>query len=109
MTKLRYKERWVCFDCHKMFRQLSQAGVTEADESNRICPQCSRAMVNMGSFFAPPPIAEQKLWRVAHVVAEQGFRCTSVSEAQLFWSLAGRPNSTDSQIMARITTHRTGK
>lgn len=103
---MRYKERWVCFDCRKMFRQMSLAGVGEADEPKRICPQCAQAMLNMGGFFAPPPMTKVKLWRVARVVAEQGFRCTSVSAAQLFWTLAGCPSSTVAQIMARIAGHR---
>jgi hypothetical protein len=106
---IRYKERWVCFDCCKMFRQMSQAGLNEAKEPNRICPQCAQAMLNMGSFFAPPPITEQGLWRVTRVVAKQGFRCTSVGETQLFWALAGGPNSTASQILARIAKYREGR
>ena len=105
----RYKERWVCFDCRKMFRQMSLANVSEAEESNRICPQCAQAMVNLGSFFAPPPSTEQQLWQVVRVVAEQGFHCRSVSASMLFWQLAGRPNSTVPQIMARIAKHREGK
>ncbi|MBL8203874.1 MAG: hypothetical protein JNM09_06555 [Blastocatellia bacterium] len=108
MTK-RYKERWVCFDCRKMFRQMSQIGVAEADEPKRICPQCAQPMMNMGSFFAPPPTADINLWRVARVVAEQGFHCRKISASWLFWELAGRPNSTVPQIMARIAKHREGK
>lgn len=105
---IRYKERWVCFDCRKIFRQMSQAGANEAEQPNRICPQCAQSMLNMGSFFAPPPVTEQKLWCVARVVAAQGFRCRSVGASQLFWALAGCPTSTITQIMARIAKHREG-
>lgn len=109
MTEIRYKERWVCFNCRKMFRQMSLPGVSEADEPNRICPQCAQPMINMGSFFSPPPATEQKLWQMARVVAEQGFHCRSVSASWLFWALAGRPTSTVPQIMARIAKHRAGR
>ena len=106
MTVLKFKERWVCFDCRKMFRVLRQGENAEPgmrpDSPQRSCSACGAAMYNIGSFFAPPPRSSVRRWEAAHLVAAAGYHCHSVKASQFFWELVGpaRPDLQD--VMYRI-------
>jgi hypothetical protein len=94
----KFKERWVCFTCRKMFRVLrqlddSQPGV-KPDGPVRICPKCGTRMNNIGGFFAPPPRNERRRWEAASLVAAAGYHCHSLGASRMFWEMVGpgRPN-----------------
>ncbi len=98
MSVLKFKERWVCFSCRKMFRVLRQVedakpGV-KPDSPTRICPECGAGMVNIGGFFAPPPRSERRRSEAASLVAAAGFHCHSLGASERFWEMVGpgRPN-----------------
>ena len=98
MLRLKFKERWVCFSCRKMFRVLRQVegarpGV-KPDSPVRICPECGAEMDNIGGFFAPPPKSELRRWEAASLVAAEGYHCHSLGASERFWEMVGpgRPN-----------------
>jgi hypothetical protein len=98
MATSKFKERWVCFTCRKMFRVLRQVddpkpGV-KPESPERICPECGTAMVNIGGFFAPPPRSDLRRREAASLVAAAGYHCHSLGASRLFWELVGpgRPN-----------------
>ena len=95
---MRYKERWVCFTCRKMFRVLRRVdnpkpGV-KPESPKRVCPECGALMDNIGGYFAPPPRSERRTWEAASLVAAAGYHCHSLGASRLFWELVGpgRPN-----------------
>ncbi|CAN5432922.1 hypothetical protein BH18ACI1_BH18ACI1_08220 [soil metagenome] len=58
---------WACFDCRKSFAK---------DESDvpRKCPECAKAMTDMGAYFEPPRKLNKKRWEVMKVLADSSFR-----------------------------------
>jgi len=58
---------WACFDCRKSFAK-------EMSETPRKCPECSKAMTNMGAYFEPPRRLSVKRWAVMKVLADYGYR-----------------------------------
>ena len=95
---MKFKERWVCFTCRKMFRLMRQVddakpGV-KPDSPTRICPECGATMDNIGSFFAPPPRTDLRRWRAASLVAAAGYHCHSLGASRLYWEMvgSGKPN-----------------
>ncbi len=58
---------WACFDCRKSFAK-------DASESPRKCPECAKAMTDMGAFFEPPRKLNKKRWQVAKVLADYGYK-----------------------------------
>lgn len=58
---------WACFDCRKSFAK-------EASESPRKCPECAKAMIDMGAYFAPPRRLSEKRWEVMKILADNGYR-----------------------------------
>ena len=58
---------WACFDCRKSFAK-------EECESPRKCPECSKAMTDMGAYFEPPRKLNRKRWAVMKVLADYGFK-----------------------------------
>jgi hypothetical protein len=94
----KFKERWICFSCRKMFRILRQIndptpGV-KPESPQKICSECGATMNNIGSFFAPPPRSELRRWAAASLVAEAGYHCHSLGASERFWEMVGpgRPN-----------------
>ncbi len=58
---------WACFNCRKSFAK-------EASESPRKCPECAKAMIDMGAYFEPPRRLSEKRWAVMKVLADYGYR-----------------------------------
>ena len=58
---------WACFDCRKSFAK-------EESATPRKCPECSKAMTDMGAFFEPPRKLSVKRWKVVKVLADHGYR-----------------------------------
>lgn len=58
---------WACFDCRKSFAK-------DASETPRKCPECAKAMIDMGAYFEPPRRLSEKRWRVVKVLADYGYR-----------------------------------
>lgn len=98
MPVLKFKERWVCFSCRKMFRVLRRVEGAEPgvkpESPTRICPECEAEMDNIGGFFAPPPRSEVRRWEAASLVAAAGYHCHSLGASERFWEMVGpgRPN-----------------
>lgn len=98
MSTLKFKERWVCFTCRKMFRVLREVDYPKPgvrpEGPERVCPECGTLTNNIGSFFAPPPKRERRRWEAASLVAAAGYHCHSLGASRLFWKLVGpgRPN-----------------
>jgi DNA-directed RNA polymerase subunit RPC12/RpoP len=59
--------RWACFDCRKSFAK-------DARETPRKCPECAKAMIDMGAYFEPPRRLSKKRWEVMKVLADYGYR-----------------------------------
>lgn len=94
MSNLKYKERWVCFECRKMFRYLRQVedarpGVPPHSPA-KACSACDNPLVNIGSFFAPPTKSEKELWEAARLVAQAGYHCHSLQASREFWEVASK-------------------
>lgn len=92
MGELKYKERWVCFNCREMFRYLRQAEDARPSvppqSPPRVCTACGSSLTNIGSFFAPPAKGEKKLWAAAHQAARAGYHCHSLQASRVFWEVA---------------------
>ncbi len=58
---------WACFNCRKSFAK-------EASESPRKCPECAKAMIDMGAYFEPPRKLNKKRWAVMKVLADYGYK-----------------------------------
>ena len=58
---------WVCFDCRKSFAK-------EPSETPRKCPECAKAMIDMGAYFEPPRRLNKKRWEVMKVLADYGYK-----------------------------------
>jgi DNA-directed RNA polymerase subunit RPC12/RpoP len=58
---------WACFDCRKSFAK-------EQSETPRKCPECSKAMIDMGAYFEPPRKLNKKRWEVMKVLADYGYK-----------------------------------
>ena len=77
-----YAHHFVCFGCRKMFNKHigeevagRYASVLEFRREHRLpCPQCGRAMPNMGWGFKPPPRRDAKRWRALEKQARAGKR-----------------------------------
>ena len=64
---------WACFDCRKSFAKEPVA----KDAAARKCPQCAQPMIDMGSYFEPPRMANKKRWAVMKVLADYGYKFRS--------------------------------
>lgn len=58
---------WACFDCRKSFAK-------DASASGRKCPECARAMIDMGAYFEPPRRLNKKRWEVMKILADYGYK-----------------------------------
>ncbi len=58
---------WACFDCRKSFAKDESA-------SARKCPECAKAMIDMGAYFEPPRRLSKKRWEVMKVLADYGYK-----------------------------------
>ena len=58
---------WACFDCRKSFAK------SESDTARK-CPECAKAMTDMGAFFEPPRKLNVKRWAVMKVLADYGYK-----------------------------------
>ena len=106
MPMLKFKERWVCFSCRKMFRILRQVedakpGV-KPDSPIRICPECGTEMHNIGGFFAPPPRSELRRWQAAALVAAAGYHCHSLGASERFWEMVGPGKPNLQEVKSRL-------
>ncbi|AXK34524.1 deoxyxylulose-5-phosphate synthase [Streptomyces armeniacus] len=70
------KTSFVCLPCRASYKQPHpRIGVPRAGESaERRCPRCARAMVHVGSAFAPPKRRDTEAWRVLSVLLHAGVR-----------------------------------
>jgi hypothetical protein len=57
---------WACFDCRKSFAK------DESDVPSK-CPECAKAMTDMGAYFEPPRRLNKKRWEVMKVLADYGY------------------------------------
>lgn len=67
MKENRASTHWACFDCRKSFAK------TES-ETARKCPECARAMTDMGAFFEPPRKLNVKRWAIMKILADYDYR-----------------------------------
>jgi DNA-directed RNA polymerase subunit RPC12/RpoP len=58
---------WACFDCRKSFAK------SESDVPRK-CPECAKAMIDMGAYFEPPRKLNKKRWAVMKILADYGYR-----------------------------------
>lgn len=58
---------WACFDCRKSFAK-------EISPTPRKCPECARAMIDMGAFFEPPRKLNKKRWEVMKILVDAGLK-----------------------------------
>jgi transposase-like protein len=58
---------WACFDCRKSFAK-------DASADARKCPECARAMIDMGAYFEPSRRLNKKRWEVMKVLADYGYK-----------------------------------
>ena len=58
---------WACFDCRKSYAK-------EESETPRKCPECAKAMIDMGAYFEPPRRLSEKRWKVIRALADYGYR-----------------------------------
>ncbi|NEO85459.1 MAG: hypothetical protein F6J87_14610 [Spirulina sp. SIO3F2] len=87
---------WVCFNCRKRFRALP-LNKTDAI-AERLCPECGRAMCDMGVYFEPPGKRAKKSWQIVQLLAENGYRFRtegSVAYIKTFILCSKRPRLED--------------
>ena len=82
-----YRDHFACFDCRKAFKHWQWEEVDEGTfhEGQKrqhvpreiVCPECSRAMVDMGLDFKAPPHEDVKTWEIMRALRAHGFRCQS--------------------------------
>ena len=106
MSLIKFKERWVCFSCRKMFRVLrrvegAEPGVKPVGPT-RICPECGAEMDNIGGFFSPPPRSETRRWEAVALVAEAGYHCHSLGASERFWAMVGPGKSNLEEVRGRL-------
>ncbi len=74
-----YKEPFACFECRKVFKQVSR---WELPESQRLivgeqreinCPQCSGLMADMGFDFKAPKMNDIKQWEKVRLLFQHGY------------------------------------
>ncbi len=58
---------WACFDCRKSFAK-------DESDTARKCPECSKAMTDMGAYFETPRKLNKKRWEVMKVLADFGLK-----------------------------------
>jgi hypothetical protein len=74
-----YKEKFACFHCRKTFKQTWRSELRtpmRADaEGNRIalCPECGRAMKNMGRDFQAPRQSDIRQWKKVELLFARGY------------------------------------
>jgi ankyrin repeat protein len=67
---------WACFECRKSFAK-------DASATPRKCPECAKAMIDMGAFFEPPRKLNKKRWEVMKVLAGYGYKFNT-KDTQIF-------------------------
>lgn len=66
------KTSYVCLPCRASYKQSSPEPHEEGRE--RRCPRCARALIHVGSAFAPPRRRDVSGWRALSVVLHSGLR-----------------------------------
>lgn len=61
---------WVCFDCRKSFHRPPVG----EEELERKCPECQKAMIDMGIYFEPPRRQAKRAWEIVRLLSENGYR-----------------------------------
>lgn len=65
---------WACFDCRKSFHNLpSIKSDTDALKEKRKCPDCGKAMRDMGVSFEPPRRQARKAWAIMQLLSNRGY------------------------------------
>ena len=54
-----------------------------------VCPQCAKAMVEMGAYFEPPKQSSKRLWELLEALALTGFRFDSEDNREKVYGAAG--------------------
>lgn len=73
-----YKEKFACFECRKVFRQLPLSDVAQkvrldsAGKRLAKCPECSTPMHNMGKDFHAPCRSDLRQWRKVKILHGHG-------------------------------------
>ena len=60
---------WACFDCRKSFHNPPLES-----EEKRKCPECGKAMLDMGVYFEPPHRQARKSWAIVQFLAQSGYK-----------------------------------
>ena len=74
-----YKEPFACFDCRKVFKQISRWELPQhqrpapGQPRTVLCPQCRRPLADMGRDFKAPRSAAVKQWAKVKILFEHGF------------------------------------
>jgi len=70
-----YKTHNACFDCRKSFKNRFDHAPTKdrTRQGPSLCPQCRKAMVNLGPDFKAPKMSDVKQWQKVELLFEHGF------------------------------------
>ncbi|MDR6880803.1 hypothetical protein [Bacillus sp. 3255] len=70
-----YKGIFACFNCRKVFKQVSDLELSGTEIGNRQykCPQCSDIMNDMGHDFKAPKQDDKKQWAKVELLYKSGF------------------------------------
>ena len=107
IARTRNREHWVCFDCRKMFKRparpenVMSGPLLPANPYS--CPQCSRAMCDMGVYFEPPRRLDIAGWTRMKVLAEFGYGFYTVAgKICIERDLVGTPPASPSEVRRRL-------
>src|SRR5438128_1282380 len=96
---------WACFDCRKSFHHLPLES-----EAKRTCPECGKAMWDMGVYFEPPRRQARKSWAIIQLLAEGGYKFQTegdVAYIKTFILGSERPRIEDVRRNVELAKHST--
>ena len=98
---------WACFDCRKSFHYLP---ATKQARIGHQCPDCGKAMSDMGRYFEPPRMRARKAWAIMELLSRSGYRfATEGSKAFLGSFILMTKNPTLEGVRRRIELHKEEK
>jgi len=69
-----------------------------------VCPQCAKAMVEMGAYFEPPKQSSKRMWELLEALALTGFRFDTEDSRERIYGAASSGTRVPSSrtVMLRI-------